>query len=85
MSLTKEDVHLRVLQQSQQPELKYLPPYSPDLNPIENLWSQLKSHLRRLAPRTADELLQAATAFAAVSPSDCHGFFSHAGYATCLA
>lgn len=63
--------------------LLYLPPYSPDLNPIENLWSQVKSHLRRLAPRTADELLHAvATAFSAVSPSHCLGFFSHAGIAT---
>jgi transposase len=65
--------------------LKYLPPYSPDFNPIENLWSKVKSLLRSLAPRTADELLAAAaTAFAAVSPSDCLGFFSHAGYATCF-
>lgn len=65
--------------------LKYLPPYSPDFNPIENLWSKVKSHLRRLAPRTADELLQAVgTAFAAVTPSDCLGFFSHAGIATSL-
>ena len=63
--------------------LLYLPPYFPDFNPIENLWSKIKSHLRRLAPRTADELLRAlALAFAAVTPSDCLGFFSHAGIAT---
>ena len=65
--------------------LRYLPPYSPDLNPIENLWSKIKGHLRRLAPRTAAELLQAvATAFADISVQDCLGFFSHAGYATSL-
>jgi transposase len=63
--------------------LLYLPPYSPDFNPIENLWSKIKSILRRLAPRTADELLQAvAVAFAAISTADCNGFFLHAKYAT---
>lgn len=63
--------------------LLYLPPYSPDFNPIENLWSKVKHVLRRLSPRTADELLQAvALAFAAISTADCHGFFLHAKYAT---
>lgn len=58
--------------------LLYLPPYSPDFNPIENLWSKIKHILRRLSPRTADELLQAvARAFAAISTADCHGFFLH--------
>jgi transposase len=62
--------------------LEYLPPYSPDFNPIENLWSKVKQILRSLAPRTADQLLQAAaTAFAAISASDCRGFFLHAQYA----
>ncbi|MEK7410322.1 MAG: IS630 family transposase [Actinomycetota bacterium] len=63
--------------------LLYLPPYSPDFNPIENLWSKIKHILRSLSPRTADELLQAvAIAFAAISTTDCHGFFLHAQYAT---
>ena len=63
--------------------LLYLPPYSPDFNPIENLWSKVKRILRRLPPRTAGELLQAAaTAFAAISTADCQGFFLHAQYAT---
>lgn len=63
--------------------LLYLPPYSPDFNPIENLWSKIKHILRRLSPRTTDELLQAvAIAFAAISTADCHGFFLHAHYAT---
>jgi transposase len=53
--------------------------YSPDFNPIENMWGKIKQLLRSLDPRTNDELLHAAaTAFAAVSPTDCHGFFSHA-------
>ena len=62
--------------------LLYLPPYSPDFNPIENLWSQVKAILRALAPRTADQLLRAAaTAFDAISPTDCRSFFLHAQYA----
>jgi len=63
--------------------LVYLPPYSPDFNPIENLWSKVKQSLRSLAPRTSSQLLQAAaTAFAAISSADCKGFFLHAHYAT---
>ena len=62
---------------------RYLPPYSPDFNPIENLWSKVKQTLRRLAPRTDTALLRAAgRAFAAISTTDCQGFFLHAGYAT---
>jgi transposase len=63
--------------------LEYLPPYSPDFNPIEPMWSKVKQTLRRLGPRTARQLGPAArAAFAAVTPSDCQGFFTHAGYAT---
>jgi len=60
----------------------YLPPYSPDYNPIENMWSKIKQILRSLAPRTQDELIEAARrGFEAISPTDCQGFFSHAQYA----
>jgi transposase len=63
--------------------LMYLPPYSPDFNPIENMWSKIKQILRSLAPRTQDELLDATRrAFDAISITDCYGFFSHACYAT---
>lgn len=66
-------------------QLLFLPPYSPDFNPIENLWSKVKQILRCLAPRNTDELLEAsACAFAAVSVADCRGFFLHAQYATSL-
>jgi transposase len=62
--------------------LEYLPPYSPDFNPIENMWSKVKQILRGLAPRTAEELLSAAKiAFEAVTPADCQGFFLNANYA----
>jgi len=63
--------------------LEYLPPYSPDLNPIENLWSKVKQGLKSRAPRNARQLFKAAgAAFDAVTSEDCHGFFLHAGYAT---
>ncbi len=63
--------------------LEYLPPYSPDFNPIENLWSKVKQGLKSRGPRTARQLGQAArAAFATVTLEDCHGFFLHAGYAT---
>ena len=49
--------------------LAYLPPYSPDFNPIENLWSKVKPRVKRRAPRTARQLFSAAgAAFATVPP-----------------
>jgi transposase len=63
--------------------LEYLPPYSPDFNPIENMWSKVKAGLKSRAPRTARQLCKAVgAAFATVTPEDCQGFFLHAGYAT---
>ncbi len=62
-------------------QLLYLPAYSPDLTPIEPLFSKLKAHLRRLAARTREALLDAlATALATVTPEDVHGWFRHARY-----
>jgi transposase len=60
---------------------RYLPPYSPDLNPIEPCWSKLKSILRGLAARTV-EALEAALpeAVATVTPQDAQGWFRHCGY-----
>jgi transposase len=63
--------------------LLYLPPYSPDFNPIENLWSKLKQFLRKAAARTFDTLCQAvADGLRTITTSDCHGFFQNCGYAT---
>ena len=63
--------------------LEYLPPYSPDFNPIELMWSKVQQGLKSREPRKARQLHQAAgAAFAAVTPADCQGFFFHAGYAT---
>lgn len=61
--------------------LLFLPPYSPDFNPIENMWSKVKQHLRSTAARTYDALLQAiAAALATITAQDCLGFFRHCGY-----
>ena len=63
--------------------LEYLPPYSPDLNPIEPMWSKVKQTLKSREPRTARQLFKAAgAAFDTVTAEDCRGFFLHAEYAT---
>jgi transposase len=60
----------------------YLPAYSPDFNPIENMGSKIKQILRSHAPRTESALLLAAkTAFQAISTADCQGYFFSAKYA----
>jgi transposase len=62
--------------------LLYLPPYSPDLNPIEKAWSKLKAYLRQIAARTYCRLNRAITAgLNLITPQDAHGFFTHCGYA----
>jgi transposase len=61
--------------------LEFLPPYSPDLNPIENAWSKAKSRLRTRAARTWDALVQGvADALQSVTPNDALGWFCHCGY-----
>ena len=63
--------------------LLYLPPYSPDFNPIEMIWSKVKGLLRSIAARTIDALHDAfGRAFAAVTRGDIAGCFRHCGYAT---
>ena len=62
-------------------ELRYLPPYSPDLNPIENAFAKLKAHVRKSAARTLDALDQAAAnALRQFKPDQCANFFAHVGY-----
>ena len=59
----------------------YLPPYSPDLNPIEMLWSKLKAGFRKWRIRSVDLLVAAIpSAFLLVSPDDCAGWFAADGY-----
>jgi transposase len=62
-------------------KLLYLPPYSPDFNPIEMIWSKVKRLLRSAAARTVDTLHDAfGKALAAVTRSDILGCFLHCGY-----
>jgi transposase len=59
----------------------HLPPYSPDFNPIEQMWSKVKEILRSLEARTAEALLDAiGVALRAVTAADAHGWFAHCGY-----
>lgn len=59
----------------------YLPPYSPDYNPIEKVWSKVKACLRKAAARTQETLWEALRqAVAAVTAQDCQHCFAHCGY-----
>jgi transposase len=59
----------------------YLPPYSPDFNPIEQMWSRIKAYSRMIKARTVDALLAAIPdAFATVGVNDILGWFECAGY-----
>ena len=63
----------------------FLPPYSPDLNPIELCWSKLKNELKRLGARTREALDNAiATAMDAITTSDTAGWIRHCGYSAQL-
>ncbi len=60
---------------------RYLPSYSPDLNPIEPAWAKLKAALRRVGARTAEALHRAlGPALDSITAQDASGFFRHAGY-----
>ena len=64
-------------------ELRYLPPYSPDMNPIEKAYSKLKAFLRKIAERTVTGLLNALDACADIfKPSECGNYFKACGYDT---
>lgn len=61
--------------------VRYLPPYSPGLNPIEMAFAKLKAHLRQAAARTLADLQDApAHSLTTFSPAHCQGFFRHAQY-----
>jgi transposase len=62
-------------------EVLFLPAYSPDLNPIEMMWSKLKNFLRSAEARTEAALLEAiAAALQTITPQDAMNWFAHAGY-----
>ena len=62
-------------------KLGYLPPYSPDLNPIEMAFSKLKAHLRRIGARTFDQMFEALAEICDMfTPHECWNSFCGAGY-----
>jgi transposase len=72
---------VRELVESRGCELLFLPPYSPDLNPIEEAFSKVKGLLRRTGARTREALIEAVgQALDAVTSRDARGFFEHCGY-----
>ena len=65
--------------------VKFLPPYSPDLSPIENCWSKVKTFLRRVAARTRQDLDAALSqALATITRDDIGGWFAHCGSVAAL-
>jgi transposase len=61
--------------------LLYLPPYSPDFNPIEMAFAKLKAILKKIAARTVAELWQAiAASLLSFTPAECRNYFAAAGY-----
>jgi len=62
-------------------ELRFLPPYSPDFNPIEMAFSKLKAFLKKTAARTVDDLWEAiAKGIDTFTPTECQNYFAAAGY-----
>ena len=62
-------------------QLRFLPPYSPDFNPIELAFAKLKAFLRAARPRTFDHVCELlATALRLFTPSECRNFVRHCGY-----
>jgi transposase len=62
-------------------QVAFLPAYSPDLNPIELMWSKVKAALRGAEARTHEDLLNAlARALDSISSSDARNWFAHCGY-----
>ena len=71
----------RALIEARGAELWLLPSYSPDLNPIEEAFSKVKTLLRAAAARTYEALSEAIwTALEAITPADARGYFAHCGY-----
>jgi transposase len=61
--------------------VRFLPPYSPDLNPIEKMWSKVKSILRTIKARTRETLIKAiAAALEQITAQDAQGWFESCGY-----
>ncbi len=62
-------------------EVLFLPAYSPDLNPIENMWSKVKTYLRSAEARTQPDLIEAiGAALRTITAQDATNWFAHCGY-----
>jgi len=73
---------VRELIEARGARLVYLPPYSPDFNPIERCWSKIKTYLRAINARISEKLDEAIKkAFDTITESDARAWFKHCGYA----
>ncbi len=80
LSPHKNDKTLQLIAQAGA-EVRFLPAYSPDLDPIEKMWSKVKQSLRSAEATTREELLKAiAAALASVTPQDARNGFASCGY-----
>lgn len=80
LSPHKDSIALQLIEQAGF-RVKFLSAYSPDLNPIEKMWSKIKQFLRSAEARTQKTLLKAiARALASVTPEDAMGWFASCGY-----
>jgi transposase len=62
-------------------QLRYLPPYSPDFNPIEQVFAKLKAFLRAIRPRNFDQVAEfVAIALTLFTPTECRNYVRHCGY-----
>lgn len=76
-----KNAQARAAIEAQGAELRFLPAYSPDLNPIENMYAKVKSDLRRGAARTVAALFRlVGRSLKAIAPAECAGYFRHTGY-----
>jgi transposase len=81
LSAHKSD-DIRIAIQAAGAELRYLPPFSPDLNPIEQAFSKLKAHLRKHKERSIESLWdRIGTLLTGFEPTECKNCFRKAGYA----
>jgi len=83
LSPHKSDPTLALIRQAGA-EVLFLPAYSPDLNPIEMMWSKVKNFLRAFEARTEEQLLTAiGQALAQITSQDALNWFAHCGYSFC--
>ena len=72
---------VRAMIEAASAELRFLPPYSPDFNPIENAFSKLKALLRKAAERTVEGLWNAiGRIVSSIAPAECANYFTACGY-----